>query len=117
MTDLLNQKCIPCHGGEPAATAAEIAAFKPQIPDWLEIVVDGEQRLERAYKFPDFQTAIAFTNAVGDLAEAEGHHPALLTEWGKVTVTWWTHAIGGLHLNDLIMAAKTDEIAAKFDRP
>ena len=66
--------------------------------------------LERVFQFPDFAQALAFTNRVGALAEEEGHHPALLTEWGKVTVAWWTHAIGGLHRNDFIMAAKTDQI-------
>jgi 4a-hydroxytetrahydrobiopterin dehydratase len=47
---------------------------------------------------------------VGEVAEAEDHHPALLTEWGKVTVTWWTHAVKGLHRNDFIAAAKTDQL-------
>jgi 4a-hydroxytetrahydrobiopterin dehydratase len=114
MTDLVAQKCIPCHGGETAITPAELTAFQPQIPDWCPYEVNGEQRLERLFKFKDFKTAIAFTNAVGDLAEAEQHHPAILTEWGKVTVTWWTHTIGGLHQNDLIMAAKTEAIAKQF---
>jgi 4a-hydroxytetrahydrobiopterin dehydratase len=67
----------------------------------------------RANHFPNFTEALAFTNRVGALAEADGHHPALLTEWGRVTVTWQTHKIRGLHLNDFIMAAKTDELAAE----
>ena len=69
----------------------------------------GVPRLERAFSFANFAEALAFTNAVGGLAEAAGHHPALTTEWGRVTVVWWTHAIGGLHRNDFVMAAKTDE--------
>jgi 4a-hydroxytetrahydrobiopterin dehydratase len=72
---------------------------------------DGIQRLEQAFNFPDFADALVFTNAVGALAEQESHHPALLTEWGSVTVTWWTHKIRGLHQNDFIMAAKTDQLA------
>ena len=68
--------------------------------------------LERAFAFPNFVDALAFTNKVSALAESESHHPALLTEWGKVTVTWWTHKIGGLHRNDFIMAAKTDQLYA-----
>ncbi|HSE95394.1 MAG TPA: 4a-hydroxytetrahydrobiopterin dehydratase, partial [Methylomirabilota bacterium] len=60
--------------------------------------------------FPTFVAALDFTNRVGALAEAEGHHPALLTEWGRVTVSWWTHAIRGLHRNDFVMAAKTDRL-------
>ena len=71
---------------------------------------DGIKRLERVFKFPDFAQALAFTDKVGELAEAEGHHPAILTEWGKVTVTWWTHKVKGLHRNDFIMAAKTDPL-------
>ncbi len=114
MIDLLQQKCLPCHGGESAIDPAEITKLQPQIPDWCQYDVNGEQRIERLYKFKDFQTALAFTNAVGELAEAAEHHPAILTEWGKVTVTWWTHTVRGLHLNDLIMAAKTDSIAKQF---
>jgi 4a-hydroxytetrahydrobiopterin dehydratase len=67
-------------------------------------------QLERVYKFKNFKQAIAFTNKVGDMAEDEGHHPGLLTEWGKVTVTWWSHSIKGLHKNDFICAAKTDDV-------
>lgn len=114
MTDLVQQTCVPCHGGEAAITATEIAAFQSQIPDWCQYQVNGEDRIERVYRFKDFKTAIGFTNAVGDLAEAAAHHPALLTEWGKVTVTWWTHTVNGLHVNDLIMAARTDELAKQF---
>ena len=67
----------------------------------------------RIFHFPSFADALAFTNRVGVLAEEEAHHPALLTEWGQVTVTWWTHKIRGLHRNDFIMAAKTDALAAE----
>jgi len=69
-------------------------------------------RLERAYKFKDFIAALAFTNKVGEIAEMEDHHPAILTEWGQVTLTWWTHTVKGLHLNDFIMAAKSDSVYA-----
>lgn len=107
---LLQQICVPCSGKSPPVTEEEIAEFKPQIPDWNIIRENEEAHLQRIYKFTDFQTALAFTQYVGEAAEKQGHHPALLTEWGKVTVTWWTHAIKGLHRNDLIMAAKTDRI-------
>lgn len=112
MSDMLtNQTCIPCSGKVPPASDDEIAELKPQIPDWHIIDVGGISQLNRVYNFSDFQTALAFTNKVGAIAETEQHHPALLTEWGKVTVTWWTHALNGLHQNDFIMAAKTDEAA------
>jgi 4a-hydroxytetrahydrobiopterin dehydratase len=105
---------MACRKGAPRVTPAEIAELKPQVPDWQIFDVGGIPRLERIFRFRDFKTALAFTVRVGALAEAEGHHPALLTEWGSVTVMWWTHAINGLHRNDFIMAAKTDQIAAEF---
>ena len=114
MAQLTQQKCDACTKESPSVTKEEIAELKPQIPDWNIIEPEGELRLERTYKFPDFKAALAFTNRVGEVAEEQGHHPALLTEYGKVTVTWWTHAISGLHKNDFIMAAKTDEIASEF---
>jgi 4a-hydroxytetrahydrobiopterin dehydratase len=110
MSDLKEQACVPCRGGEPPLTEAEIAALKPELPDWEVIEVDGIQRLQRLFKFKNFAQALEFTNRVGELAEMEDHHPAILTEWGKVTVTWWTHKIKGLHKNDFIMAAKTDSL-------
>ena len=91
-------------------TDAEAAELHRQVPDWELIEVDGIKRLRRVFSADDFAQALEFTNAVGELAEAEGHHPALLTEWGSTTVTWWTHKIRGLHRNDFIMAAKTDEL-------
>ena len=114
MDQLTQLKCTACRGGEPTVTDAEIAEFKLQVPEWKIIEVDGIKRLERVFKFKDFVSALAFTNKVGELAESEGHHPALLTEWGRVTVTWWTHKIRGLHRNDFIMAAKTDELYHSF---
>ena len=79
----------------------------------MEIVEQGGvRRLQREFDFKNFPEALAFTNRVGELAEEEGHHPLLKTEWGKVTVQWWTHAIGGLHRNDFIMAAKTSDAYA-----
>ncbi|MFB2768358.1 4a-hydroxytetrahydrobiopterin dehydratase [Pelatocladus sp. BLCC-F211] len=114
MKALLTQTCVPCSGDSPPITDAEIAELKPLIADWEIIEENNEPHLQRVYKFPDFQTALTFTQRVGEEADKQGHHPALLTEWGKVTVTWWTHAIKGLHRNDFIMAAKTDMIATHF---
>ena len=111
MTNLLQQTCIPCSGNLPPLTEEEIASLKTQIPGWKVVKENGELHLQRVYKFPNYKRALSFTQLVGEEAEKEGHHPALLTEWGKVTVTWWTHAIKGLHQNDFIMAAKTDRIA------
>jgi 4a-hydroxytetrahydrobiopterin dehydratase len=111
MEPLTEQKCVACRADAPTVTDAEAAELKPQIPDWELVELDGIKRLRRVFSFDDFAQALAFTTKVGELAEAEGHHPALLTEWGRTTVTWWTHKIKGLHRNDFIMAAKTDELA------
>jgi 4a-hydroxytetrahydrobiopterin dehydratase len=112
MTELPKQKCSACRVGEPTVTDAEIAEFHLQIPEWRIVEHEDVKRLERVFKFKDFAQALAFTNKIGELAEAEDHHPSILTEWGKVTVTWWTHKIKGLHRNDFIMAAKTDRVYA-----
>ena len=85
--------------------------MKPQVPDWTLVEREAIQRLERVFRFGSFAEALSFTNRVGVLAEAEGHHPAILTEWGQVTVTLWTHKISGLHRNDFVMAAKIDALA------
>ncbi|MGH8010530.1 MAG: 4a-hydroxytetrahydrobiopterin dehydratase [Candidatus Binatia bacterium] len=110
MQQLSRQKCEVCRRGAPTVTIEEIAEYKPQVPEWELIEREGIARLERPFKFGNFAEALAFTNRVGALAEEEGHHPAILTEWGRTTVTWWTHKIRGLHRNDFIMAAKTDEL-------
>lgn len=110
MSALRELQCVPCQAGEPTLTDAEIAELAPQTPDWAVIERDGERRLERVFPFQDFASALTFANAIGGTAEEQGHHPALLVEWGKVTVTWWTHAIGGLHRNDFVMAARTDAL-------
>ena len=113
MSNLLDERCVACRRDAPRVTEAEIAELKPLIPDWELVERDDIPRLQRVFRFADFGEALAFTQRVGTLAEEEGHHPALLTEWGRVTVTWWTHKIKGLHRNDFIMAAKTDELSRR----
>ena len=113
MANLKQQKCDACTGDSPAVTEEEINKFQQEIPQWDVKEENGEKRLERVFKFKDFKSALTFTNKIGEEAENQEHHPALLTEYGKVTVMWWTHAIQGLHRNDFIMAAKTDEIFNK----
>ena len=110
MENLAELRCIACRVGEPRVTEKEIATFSPYIPQWKLVEEDGIKQLERTFNFKDFSEALSWTNKVGELAETEDHHPALLTEWGKVTVTWWTHKIRGLHRNDFIMASKTDAL-------
>jgi len=110
MDNLSGMKCVACNRDAPRATPEEVESLGAEIPDWEIVTRDEIDRLERVFATSDFVRALAFTNGVGELAEDEGHHPALLTEWGRVTVTWWTHKIRGLHRNDFIMAAKTDEL-------
>ena len=103
-------KCVACRSDAPVVTEAEIAELHPQVPEWEIVEQEGIRKLRRVFRFDDFAKALAFTNALGELAEEEGHHPSLLTEWGRTTVTWWTHKIKGLHRNDFVMAAKADEV-------
>jgi 4a-hydroxytetrahydrobiopterin dehydratase len=103
-------KCEPCRGGMPPLSDAEIEQYYRQLQSWSVVEKNGIKRLEKSFKFKDFAEALAFTNKVGEIAEKEGHHPDILTEWGSVTVSWWTHKIKRLHRNDFIMAAKTDEL-------
>ena len=110
METLTQMKCVACRAGEPTVTDAEVAEIHAQVPEWEIVERSGIKRLERVFRTTDFAQALALTNSVGELAETEAHHPALLTEWGRVTVTWWTHKIRGLHRNDFIMAAKTDQL-------
>ncbi len=110
MNALVQMHCTAPDANSPRLTQQEIEELKPQIPEWQVVERDGEKRLERVLRFPDFAQALAFTMRVGELAEEEDHHPQIILEWGKVTVDWWTHKVHGLHRNDFIMAAKTDLI-------
>lgn len=107
---LTKETCSACRADAPPVSDEEMAELKPEIPEWKLVEEDGIPKLQRVFTFPDFAGALAFTNRVGELAESLGHHPALLTEWGRVTVTWWTHKIAGLHRNDFICAAHTDRL-------
>ncbi|MFY0990434.1 4a-hydroxytetrahydrobiopterin dehydratase [Halomonas sp. C05BenzN] len=111
MSQLHELQCEACTADAPTVTDAEIEQYRTEIPEWQIIERDGIMKLKRIFTFRNFQQALDFTNRVGEIAEDAGHHPALLTEWGKVTVTWWSHKIGGLHRNDFILAARTDEVA------
>jgi len=108
MENLVEMNCVRPRSGEPPLGDEEVAELQLQISEWGIVERDGVKQLERVFKFKNFVEALGFSNQVGELAEAQDHHPALLTEWGRVTVTWWTHAVTGLHRNDFVMAAKTD---------
>lgn len=110
--NLSEKTCTACKADAPKATDEQIQQALDELPDWKLLQVDGIDQLQRVYKVKNFVDAMALTHAIGELAEEFNHHPALLTEWGKVTVNWWTHKIKGLHENDLIMAAKTEKLFA-----
>lgn len=110
MNQLTSKTCEACRVGAPLATEDEINTFMQQLPHWTIVEQQGIKQLNCLFSFKNFVDAVAFTQQVAELAEHENHHPAILTEWGKVTVSWWTHKIKGLHVNDFIMAAKTDAI-------
>lgn len=110
MSELANSSCVACRQDAPRVQDEELQSLLQEVPEWRYEVRDGVSQLARDFTFANFLDALAFTNAVGALAEEQGHHPALLTEWGSVRVTWWTHKIKGLHRNDFVMAAKTDRL-------
>ena len=113
MTKLIEEKCAACRADAPHVTEQEIVQWQPQVPEWKLVQEDGVRKLEHTFRFSNFVKALSFTDMVGELAEAEGHHPRIVTEWGRVAVTWWTHKIHDLHRNDFIMAAKTDQLYQK----
>jgi 4a-hydroxytetrahydrobiopterin dehydratase len=107
---LAAEKCEACRADSPRVNDADAQELLRELPEWWIVEQDGVQRLQRVFQFNNFVAALDFTNAVGRLAEEAQHHPLLITEWGRVTVQWWTHAIGGLHRNDFILAARTDQL-------
>lgn len=114
MTILKSERCEACRPDSIPATPEVRQQFSAQIPEWSLIEIKAEPRLRRTYTLPDYESSLALTQRIGQLAIAEDHHPSILTIWGKVTVTWWTHAIRDLHRNDFIMAAKCDEAYAQI---
>lgn len=106
---LVSESCEACRVGASQVTGQVLDQLLGDVPEWGVIDEAGIKKIRRQYTFRNFVLALEFTNKVGQIAEENGHHPDLLTEWGRVTVTWWSHKIKGLHRNDFIMAAKTDQ--------
>ena len=111
MKELYKRHCEPCRLGARAISEDEADSLSLSIPAWRRQFHDGVEKLVRDFHFIKFSDAFGFTYKVANLAEREDHHPTIKTEWGKVTVYWWTHQINGLHVNDFIMVAKTDFVA------
>jgi 4a-hydroxytetrahydrobiopterin dehydratase len=108
-TELQKKHCVPCEGGEKPLDDAKIREYRKVVPDWQ--VVPGP-RLTRTFRCKDFKEAMEFVNRMAAIAEAEGHHPDFCVHWNEVKVELWTHATGGLHMNDFIMAAKIDGVGS-----
>jgi len=107
-TEALAQKhCVPCEGGTPALEGQALRSLAAQVPHWTVV---QDHHLERVFKFPDFASALAFVNAIGQIAEAEKHHPDLELGWGRVGVKIYTHKVDGLSDSDFILAAKIDTL-------
>jgi len=104
--DFAKKRCVPCEGGVPRKTPAEVDEALRSLEGWDP--QEGKTRLHKHYRFKDFVEAMGFVNALAALAEAEGHHPDFTVHWNTVDVTLWTHAVGGLSENDFIVAAKLD---------
>lgn len=109
--DLAGRTCTPCQGGSPPLNLAEARRYLEQAPGWA--LLDDGRRIERTFRFKDFMAALNFVVAVGQAAEAADHHPDIRFGWGQATVSWQTHKINGLHENDFIMAAKTNQLAGE----
>ncbi len=112
MSALIDQKIVMCNKDTPPLPRAELKVLLQKLPAWELIDAKGIAQLNRSYEFGNFSAALLFTQQVGALAQTANHHPTLLTQWGKVTVCWWTHTCKGLHINDFIMAARCDVIFA-----
>ncbi|MFH0806389.1 MAG: 4a-hydroxytetrahydrobiopterin dehydratase [Candidatus Brennerbacteria bacterium] len=108
--NLTAKKCVACEGGIPPLTGAALEPYLKEMKGWA--VAEGK-KIRKEFHFPDFKSALAFVNKVGDIAEAEGHHPDIQLGWGKVVVELSTHAINGLSENDFILAAKIDAMENK----
>lgn len=107
MHSLAEQKCEPCHGGTPKLDETKIAELQEQLQNW---VVEDNQKLRKSVKTKNFVESLELANKIGEVAEAEGHHPDLLVRWGELGIELWTHAIGGLSEADFVMAAKIDRL-------
>ncbi len=110
MKKIADETCVKLNKDSAPIAEAEITRLKPEIPEWEIVEVEGVPRLKRTYTFDNFVEALEFTNAVGEIAEEQGHHPLITLTWGNATIEWWTHNFKGLHRNDFIMAAKTDAL-------
>ena len=110
MTELSKSSCEACRVDAPVLQDNEIKELLSQVPSWKVFEEDNVKKIICSFIFLSYEDSLNFLNKVADLAEKEDHHPEIILEWGKVTVTWWSHKIKGLHKNDFICASKTDAL-------
>jgi 4a-hydroxytetrahydrobiopterin dehydratase len=116
MSLLADRNCVPCRGGVPPLKGKDLSDLRGLLDEPAQWEIVDQHHLVRAFKFPDFKSALAFVNRVGEVAEEQGHHPDILLGWGKVEITTWTHAVDGLTESDFILAAKIDELFKSADK-
>ena len=109
--DLSRRKCLPCSGLEPPITGDRLNPYMASLS--FRWTLSENNRLVRTFKFKDFKSALLFTNSVGSLAEAEGHHPVIELAWGRVKISLWSHNINGLSENDFILASKIEKLGVE----
>ena len=114
MRKLVSQHCSACEIGAPLVSAEDQKIFLKDLDGW-EIDSLGIEKLVKKFNFNNYYNAIQFSNCIADLAESEGHHPKIILEWGLVTLEWWSHKIKGLHKNDFICTAKSDQLFHALD--
>lgn len=111
VAELAQMRCQACRPDSPAVPAEEYSGLLAKLDGWAINTIDGVVQLTKLYTRDDFAAALDLANRIGALAEAEDHHPRLVVEWGSLAVSWWTHTIAGLHMNDFILAARCEELA------
>ena len=113
MNDLATSSCEACRIDAPIVSDDEASVLLKEIEGWY-LIDDGVKKLKKEFSFSNYSDSVDFSNKVADMADKEDHHPQIILEWGKVTVIWWSHKIKGLHMNDFICAAKSDELFNLF---
>ena len=110
MTELASMKCEPASVDSEQPTHEQVVEYLKSLPGWQVTKEEDISKLRKTYFFKQYKDAVSFVNRVAAEADAQDHHPLIVLEWGRVTISWWTHVLRGLHLNDFILAAKMDPL-------
>ena len=110
MKEYSKLSCEACDSNSSPLSPVEIESLMVSFTEWQLVEVDGIQQIQATFKTQNFENSVAFTNLLAQVSDHENHHPRIILEYSSVTVEWWSHSIKGLHKNDFIMAAKTEDI-------